>query len=402
MILPSRVPVGRVQTWCSNYQASFSNIRRHSSNAGSLGHSHRLKIGILRETYDKWERRVPLCPEHVHSLLSRHPQSQVFVQPSPNRIFANQEFERAGAKIQEDLSEVDLILGVKRPKSLDNLPSNKTYMFFGHVIKGQIENMPLLQQCLDKKIQLIDYECIVDPPSDAGKTKRSIAFGKYAGYAGMVDTFPALGRRLLMKNNWSTPFLNCPPTIHHYDLGAAKKSVAQMADRLASDGLPHDMEPLVFTMTGKGGNVYHGVREIFNILPHEIVSVEDLPELSMLQGPQYKVFGVAPEKHEIFQRDINGEAFFERSDYQQNPHLYKSIFAEKVAPWSNVILNCAYWDYRFPRLLTKDDIQYLYMKGNERYAFFTLVFESCGPHPQQLTISSSLQFQTHACERHKL
>lgn len=328
--------------------------------------NRRLKIGILRETYDKWERRVPLCPEHVQTFLSRHGDSQVIVQPSPNRIFANHEYERVGAVVQEDLSDADLIVGVKRPKSMENLPSNKTYMFFSHVIKGQAENMPLLQECMDKKIQLIDYECIVDTSSETGKAKRSIAFGKYAGYAGMVDTFPALGRRLLMKNNWSTPFLHCPPTIHHYDLQEAKKSVTQLANRLATDGLPQDMEPLVFTFTGKGGNVYNGVREIFDILPHEIVSVEDLPELHTLQGPHYKVFGVVPDKHEIFQREIDGEVFFERSDYQENPHLYKSVFADKIAKWSNVIVNCAYWDLRFPRLLTKDDIQHLYMNGNDR------------------------------------
>lgn len=352
-------------------------MRYASSNAGTFSHSPYLKIGILRENYDKWERRVPLCPEHVQDFLARHPNCQVLVQPSPNRVFSTQDYERVGAKVQDDLSDADLILGVKRPKTMENLPSNKTYMFFGHVIKGQTENMPLLQECLDKKIQLIDYECILDVPANGGKAKRSIAFGKYAGYAGMIDTFPALGRRLLMKDNLSTPFLNCPPTIHHYDLDEAKKSVARMADRLATEGLPHDMEPLVFTMTGKGGNVYNGVREIFDILPHEIVSVADLPEVSQVRGPQYKVFGVVPEKHEILQRESDGHAAFERTDYYQNPNKYKSVFAEKVAPWSNVIVNCAYWDYRYPRLLTKDDIQNLYMNGNERLMLVSDI--SCDP-----------------------
>ena len=326
-----------------------------------------LKIGVLRETYDKWERRAPLCPEHVRRFLDLHPLCQVVVQPSQNRVFSNQEYRKVGARIQDDLSEVDLILGVKRPKCVDDLVANKTYMFFSHVIKGQTKNMSLLQECLSKNIQLIDYECIVDDSFGAGKGKRLIAFGEYAGFAGMVDALPALGRRLLMKNNWSTPFLNCPPTIHHYDLAEVKKSVSQLAERLSAEGLPEDMEPLVFAMTGKGGNVYRGVRGIFDILPHEMVSVEDLPELQNLQGPQYKVYGVAPEKHEIYQRvGEDGEGFFERSDYMKYPHLYKSLFAKKVAMYSNVVVNCAYWDHRFPRLLTKDEIQELYMNGNDR------------------------------------
>lgn len=345
--------------------ARASMARRCANTDSSLQNDRPLTIGILRETYDKWERRAPLCPEHVQGFLERHPRSRVVVQPSHSRIFANQEYEKVGAKIQDDLSEVDLILGVKRPKALDDLLADKTYMFFSHVTKGQTENMPLLQDCLAKNIQLIDYECVVDS-SDAGNGKRLIAFGKFAGYAGMVDAFPALGRRLLMKNNWSTPFLNCPPTIHHYDLAEVKQSVTQMADRLALEGLPEDMEPLVFAMTGMGGNVYRGVREIFDILPREMVSVDDLPEIHQLQGPQYKVYGVAPEKHEIYERTRDGEGFFERSDYMKNPQLYKSLFAEKVAPYSNVIVNCAYWDYRFPRLLTKDDIHELYTNGNER------------------------------------
>jgi alpha-aminoadipic semialdehyde synthase len=249
---------------------------------------------------------------------------------------------------------------------MENLPSEKTYMFFSHVIKGQTHNMQLLQSCLEKRVQLIDYEFILDSASDSSKSKRSIAFGKFAGYAGMVDTFPVLGRRLLMKNSWSTPFLHCPPTIHHYDLVEVKQSITKLAEHITTDGLPVDMPPLVFAMTGKGGCVYGGVREIFDILPHETVSVEELPEIMHQKGPQFQVYVVAPEKHEIYQHEINGDSAFDRSDYMTNPHLYKSVFAHKVAPYVSVVINAAYWDYRFPRILTKDEIKRLYAKGNDR------------------------------------
>lgn len=350
--------------WRGQWQPCFMVARSLASKCGG----EPLKIGILRETYDKWERRAPLCPEHVSTFLARHPESKVFVQPSRNRVFSSPDYERAGAKIQDDLSDADLILGVKRPICTDDLLPHKTYMLFSHVIKGQPENMSFLDSCLKKNVQLIDYECILEdvpPDSSPSKPKRAIAFGKFAGYAGMVDTFTPLGRRLLMRNQWSTPFLHCPPTIHHYNLMEMKQSVTKVAEHIAADGLPSDMPPLVFAITGKGGCVYGGVREILNILPHETVGVKDLPEVSQQVGQQHRVYIVAPEKDEIYQRQ-DGTENFDRSDYMQNPHLYKSSFAQHVAPYSNVIVNTAYWDYRFPRLVTKADIGRMYQDGNDR------------------------------------
>lgn len=67
--------------------------------------------------------------------------------------------------------------------AIDALLPDRTYMFFSHVIKAQDTNMPLLDTILEKNIRLMDYECIAD-----GSGKRLIAFGKYAGLAGMIDT----------------------------------------------------------------------------------------------------------------------------------------------------------------------------------------------------------------------
>ena len=100
-----------------------------------------LVLGILRENYDKWERRSPLSPRQCQEFINDHPGSQVIVQPSSHRIFSNVAYERAGAIIQEELDDAHVVLGVKRPRSMESLPSEKTYMFFSHVIKGQPENM---------------------------------------------------------------------------------------------------------------------------------------------------------------------------------------------------------------------------------------------------------------------
>lgn len=86
---------------------------------------------------------------------------------------------------------------------MEQLIPQKTYCMFSHTIKAQETNMPLLDAILEKHIRLIDYEKIVD---DAGQ--RQIAFGKYAGVAGMVNILHGLGLRLLALGH-HTPFMVC-------------------------------------------------------------------------------------------------------------------------------------------------------------------------------------------------
>lgn len=106
-----------------------------------------ISVGILRENYDKWERRTPLTPSHVKELIQNcgGALTNVTVQPASHRIFPDAQYEAAGAKLNQDLSGADVILGVKRVKDESDLLPRKTYMFFSHVIKGQPENMGLLQ-----------------------------------------------------------------------------------------------------------------------------------------------------------------------------------------------------------------------------------------------------------------
>lgn len=60
-----------------------------------------------------------------------------------------QEYSDVGAVIREDLSEAELIIGVKSVP-IDLLLPNKTYAFFSHTIKAQKDNMPLLDAILEK------------------------------------------------------------------------------------------------------------------------------------------------------------------------------------------------------------------------------------------------------------
>lgn len=111
-----------------------------------------------------------------------------------------QSYIEAGASIQEDISEASVIFGVKQVP-VDSLIPYKTYCFFSHTIKAQETNMPLLDAILEKNIRLIDYERIIDENG-----QRQVAFGKYAGVAGMVNILHGLGLRLLALGH-HTPFM---------------------------------------------------------------------------------------------------------------------------------------------------------------------------------------------------
>ena len=362
-------------------------------------------IAILRETYDKWERRAPLTPDNVRELVSQRNDVQVLVQPCSKRVFSDRDYQHAGAIITNDLSSADLVLGVKRPSeafltAVDNnqvsspLLQDKTYMFFSHTIKGQQENMRLLQYCLDQRIQLFDYERMLQgPPTESsgkvvststataetttkrsGKPKRLVSFGRFAGLAGAIDSFSVWGKRLLYAHNITTPFLTCPPAWMHESVQDAQDCVYRMGEQLFVQGpgiaSPDGLPPII-AVTGKGGCVHSGAMEMLSLLPHEIVSVDELQSLqlpaTMNQTPDtgyhYDKLWIVPVSMEDIFRRTDGSSF-DRTDFEQHPAHYRSLFTKLVAPYANVIVNCVYWDPRFPRLLTKRQLRRLWEDRN--------------------------------------
>lgn len=156
-------------------------------------------IAIRREDQSPWERRAPLSPDQVRTLVHQH-KTKVLIQASNRRAFPISSYIQAGAIVQEDLSEAPVIIGVKQVP-IDLLIPNKVYVFFSHTHKAQEDNMALLDACLEKNITLVDYERIVD---DEGV--RIVAFGKYAGVVGMINILHGLGLRFLALGH-HTPFM---------------------------------------------------------------------------------------------------------------------------------------------------------------------------------------------------
>ncbi len=193
--------------------------------------------------------------------------------------------------------------------------------------------------------------------------------------AGMIDCFQGLGQRLLAEG-YSNPFLNLPVAFMHADLASVHTSLASIASRVAKEGVPPDISPLVFAFTGSG-NVTQGAREIFNRLPHQDVTVEELKTLKMdvLSGKRsrnqlYAVSITAAEMVRLKSVAEGGSVIaegsnssFDKSHYYNHPEEYVGTFHDSVAPHISVLVNGMYWEPRFPRLLTKQHMQQLWEHG---------------------------------------
>lgn len=311
-------------------------------------------IGIRREDKSKWERRVPIVPSHVYQLHEEH-EVEVWVQPSEIRVFPDQAYRRVGARIEEDLSPCPVVFGVKEIPA-DFFTPGQTYVFFAHVIKGQPYNMPMLQSLLDKGCQLIDYEKVTDEQG-----RRLIFFGHHAGLAGMIDTLWALGRRL----DWEgmpNPFSDLRQTYQYDDLSEAKRAVSAVGDRIIQEGLPESVTPLICGFAGYG-HVFGGASEIIDLLPVEDIAPEQVADVAANGSARHLVYKVVfKEEHTV--EPISPEDSFELEDYYHHPKRYRSCF-DTYLPHLTLLVNCVYWEERFPRLVTKQDLRELYQVSNQ-------------------------------------
>lgn len=200
------------------------------------------KIGIVQETKNEWERRVPLVPNDISRLVADN-KIDFLVQPSPRRIFPDAQFTAAGARVSEDLNDCNVIIGIKEIKP-DDLIADKVYMYFSHTIKGQDYNMPMLKRLMELNCTLIDYERIMND-----KGQRLIFFSYHAGLAGMIETLWSYGQRMKVLGV-NTPFETIQQTYHYPSLEAAKQAVKKVADEIRVNGVTAGSEPFVVGITG--------------------------------------------------------------------------------------------------------------------------------------------------------
>ncbi|MBI9036801.1 MAG: hypothetical protein JEY97_01595 [Bacteroidales bacterium] len=307
-------------------------------------------VGIRHEDKYLMERRVAISPKHVKKIIKEH-NLKFLVETSPKRIFSDNEFEVAGAEIVSELTKAQVIFGVKE-MPISFFEKGKTYIFFSHVIKGQEYNMPMLKKMMEMECNLIDYEKIENEEG-----KRLIFFGKYAGLAGMINSLWSLGLRL-KEFGYETPFLKLKQSHKYNSLEEAKNDISEVGFEIAEKGLPKELCPLTIGITGYG-NVSIGAQEIAHLLPIKEVSPTELLELKENKNLPNNILYKIIFKEEDLSEPIEDKYEFDLQDYYQHPEMYKSQF-EKYIPHLTILMNCMYWNDRYPRIVTKKYLKVLF------------------------------------------
>ena len=312
-------------------------------------------FAIRHEDKYLMERRAAITPTHAKILIDEG--LEMLVESSSKRVFSDMEYKNIGAEITSDISKSPVVFGVKE-MPLNIFEENKTYMFFSHTIKGQEYNIPLLKKMLEKKINLIEYEKVADE-----QNRRLIFFGRFAGLAGMINSLWSFGLRMEEKGI-KTPFLKLQQS-HNYDsLEDAKKEIKAVGDEIKKTGLPKELQPMVIGITGYG-NVAKGAMEIADLLPIKEISPEELSQLDSFNTTSNNMLYRVTFKENHISKLKEDSQKFDLQDYYQHPEKYENQMEDYI-PNLSILMNCMYWDTRYPRIVTKDFLKTLYKNGEPK------------------------------------
>ncbi|HMH20361.1 MAG TPA: NAD(P)-dependent oxidoreductase [Puia sp.] len=279
-----------------------------------------IKIGLLREAKTPADNRVALTPAQCKWIHKNSDQVRVVAQSSPDRCYTDKEYEKAGVDVKKDLSDCTFLLGIKEVP-VQELIEGKTYLFFSHTKKKQSYNQDMFRAILQKKITLIDYECL---EHDDGQ--RILGFGFFAGVVGAHNGIMAYGRRT-----------------GQYELARVngQKSFRELIHTYFGLKLPE----IKVAITGSG-RVAHGVLEVMNLLG--IIEVEtdeylerkfSYPVFTQLKGPA------------LYEHRTKGT--YNRDDFHQHPEDYACKFLP-FTKVTDILMNGIYWDTDMPRLFEWD------------------------------------------------
>ena len=282
-----------------------------------------LKIGLIREGKSPADNRVALTPAQCKWLHLNFDDVRVMAQHSDRRCYADKEYMQAGVEVKEDISECDVLLGIKEVP-IDMLIGGKTYIFFSHTKKLQPHNQQLFKAILDKKITLIDYECL---EHDDGT--RIIGFGFFAGVVGAHNGMMAYGRRTGTFSLQRVGSVNSFQKLIHTYFGLKLPNVK-------------------IAVTGSG-RVAHGVLEIMNLMGiHEVEPDEFLAK--EFSYPAY----VHLKGADLYEHKETGK--YNREDFHANPDNYNCKFGDYLSQ-TDILMNGVYWEQHIPRLFELGDIK---------------------------------------------
>ena len=281
-----------------------------------------MKIGIIKEYKSPPDKRVVFSPEKCVETLQKFPQVEFFIEKSDIRCFSDSEYEEMGLKVVTDLSNCDVLIGVKEVP-IEKLIDNKKYFFFSHTIKKQPYNKKLLQQIIKKNIELFDHETIVD-----NNNNRLIGFGYYAGVIGAYNGLRAYG----LKNHT----FSIPKAI---DL----KDRQEFNSILKSLSIPN----MKILLTGKG-RVGSGTKEVLDFLKIKEVSAQDFINETYNESVYVNIDVLDYNYSDSIENTV--------SNFYNYPEKFRSTFS-KFLSVSDIYFAGHYHNPKAPKLITHDDIK---------------------------------------------
>ena len=281
------------------------------------------KIGLIKEGKLPADNRVSLTPAQCKWIHKTSDSIRIIVQSSTTRCFTDREFLMAGVEIREDVTDCDILLGIKEVP-VEQLIPEKTYLFFSHTKKKQARNRKLLRAILDKQITLIDYECLEHEDG-----QRIIGFGFFAGVVGAHNGMMAYGNRT---------------GTYQLDRVYKQRSFRELIHTYFGLRLPK----VKIVVTGSG-RVAHGVVDIMNLL--EIVEVD--PDEYLEKKFAYPVY-TQLKGTDLYQHKIKKN--YSREHFHLHPEQYECKFLPYPVV-SDILMNGVYWEQDVPRLFEKTDAQ---------------------------------------------
>ena len=280
-----------------------------------------MKIGIIKEYKNPPDKRVVFSPKKCVEIVNKFPEIKFLVESSDIRSFSDREYQSLGIEVVQDLSECDVLMGVKEVP-IEKLISGKKYFFFSHTIKKQPYNKKLLQKILELNIDLYDHETIVDKSNN-----RLIGFGYYAGVIGAYNGLRTYG---LKKG-----------------LFELKKAIS-LRDRLEFDKVLEGINiPNIKILLSGKGRVGSGTKEVLDFLQIKQVSPKDFTDLNFKE-PVYTNIDVL---------DYNQSNLIENSvsNFYNFPEKFESTFS-KYSSVADIYFAGHYHDPKAPKLITNQNI----------------------------------------------
>jgi alanine dehydrogenase len=258
-----------------------------------------------------------MCKE----LMEAYPQLLIKVESSKTRFFTDEDYLNEGVEVVHDVSDCDVLLGVKEvPKT--NLIPNKRYFFFSHTIKKQSYNRDLLQEILSKNIEFYDHETITNK-----QNVRLVAFGRYAGIVGTYNGFRTYGLKFDL-----------------YNLPKAERLHDQLMliHKLQKIQLP----AIKIVLTGKG-RVSSGAKEMLDGMGLREVSVAEFLNQTFKEAVYVQIDVLDYNKRK-------DEKVINQNDFFKNPQEYVSDFM-RFAKVSDLYIACHFYGTGSPYIFTRED-----------------------------------------------